>query len=108
MLPEIVTGDLILSKLISVKNLVLPKKLGGSLSLDSLKTTECLVLPEEIEGKLYLQSLVNQGSLVIPESLDLDKLIVNDKIKKEIINNPEKYYKENSNNISEITYKKYR
>ena len=114
-LPESIGGDIYLNSLTSAEGLVLPKYVGGFIDLSSLASAEGLVLPESIGGDIYLNSLTSAEGLVLPKSIGgrivlsrlrttedlklpygfkLNKLYCPYNIKKEIMNNPNKYYME--------------
>ena len=114
-LPESIGGDIYLNSLTSAEGLVLPKYVGGFIDLSSLASAEGLVLPESIGGDIYLNSLTSAEGLVLPKSIggrivlsslrttedlklpygfNLNKLYCPYNIKKEIMNNPNKYYME--------------
>ena len=114
-LPESIGGDIYLNSLTSAEGLVLPKYVGGFIDLSSLASAEGLVLPESIGGDIYLNSLTSAEGLVLPKSIggrivlsrlrttedlklpygfNLNKLCCPYNIKKEIMNNPNKYYME--------------
>lgn len=92
-LPEIISGDLYLSALTSTEDLKLPKTVNGDLVLDSLEELDGLMLPNTINGYLYLNGLKTAQGLKLPYNFNLEKLICNNEIKKEIENNPEKYFR---------------
>ena len=112
-LPESIGGDIYLNSLTSAEGLVLPQYVGGFIDLSSLASAEGLVLPESIGGDIYLNSLTSAEGLVLPKSIggrivlsrlrttedlklpygfNLNKLYCPYNIKKEIMNNPDKYY----------------
>ena len=114
-LPESIGGDIYLNSLTSAEGLVLPKYVGGFIDLSSLASAEGLVLPESIGGDIYLNSLTSAEGLVLPKSIggrivlsrlrttedlklpygfNLKNLDCPYNIKKEIMNNPNKYYME--------------
>ena len=114
-LPQYVGGTIDLHYLTSAEGLVLPQHVGNSIDLHSLTSAEGLVLPESIGGDIYLNSLTSAEGLVLPKSIGgrivlsrlrttedlklpygfkLNKLYCPYNIKKEIMNNPNKYYME--------------
>ena len=114
-LPQYVGGTIDLHYLTSAEGLVLPQHVGNSIDLHSLTSAEGLVLPESIGGDIYLNSLTSAEGLVLPKSIggrivlsrlrttedlklpygfNLNKLYCPYNIKKEIMNNPNKYYME--------------
>ncbi|MCI9084028.1 MAG: hypothetical protein HFH46_00225 [Bacilli bacterium] len=113
-LPKTLNGGLSLDGLTSAEGLVLPETLNGGLSLDSLTSAKGLVLPKTINGYLSLDSLTSAEGLVLPHNFPLELLLCSWEIKNEILNNPEKYYKnvkieeKVSENTSEITLPRYR
>ncbi|MFR6305370.1 MAG: hypothetical protein ACLUNR_00875 [Bacilli bacterium] len=93
-LPKYVGGFIDLSSLASAEGLVLPKYVGGFIDLSSLASAEGLVLPKHVGGNIKLWSLASAEGLVLPHYFDLNKLYCPYNIKKEIMNNPDKYYME--------------
>ncbi|MFR4158590.1 MAG: hypothetical protein ACLT1G_05215 [Bacilli bacterium] len=93
-LPESIGGDIYLNSLTSAEGLVLPKYVGGFIDLSSLASAEGLVLPKHVGGNIKLWSLASAEGLVLPHYFDLNKLYCPYNIKKEIMNNPDKYYME--------------
>ncbi len=63
-------GDLDLSKLTTVEEIILPKKVNGNLHLSGLTSAEGLVLPEEVNGDLNLSSLESAEGLILPKKLN--------------------------------------
>jgi len=93
-LPQYVGSTIDLHSLTSAEGLVLPKYVGGFIDLSSLASAEGLVLPKHVGGNIKLWSLASAEGLVLPHYFDLNKLYCPYNIKKEIMNNPDKYYME--------------
>ena len=90
--PNYISGSLELWHLTTAEGLVLPNYIGGSLELLNLTTAEGLVLPKKIGESLDLSYLTSANGLKLPYGFDLNKLYCPYNIKKEIMNNPDKYY----------------
>ena len=63
------SGNLDLSGLTSVKDLVLPETVGGYLDLSGLTSAKDLVLPKTVDGYLDLRGLTSAKDLVLPETV---------------------------------------
>ena len=93
-LPQYVDGNIGLHYLTSAEGLVLPESIGGDIYLNSLTSAEGLVLPKSIGGRIVLSCLRTTEDLKLPYGFNLNKLYCPYNIKKEIMNNPNKYYME--------------
>ena len=93
-LPRHIDGDLFLDNLTSANGLVLPQSVDGDLDLSGLPSAEGLVLPKSIGGSLWFHRLLSAKGLVLPYDFDLNKLICPDYIKNEILQNPDKYFRQ--------------
>jgi len=93
-LPQHVGNSIDLHSLTSAEGLVLPESIGGDIYLNSLTSAEGLVLPKSIGGRIVLSSLRTTEDLKLPYGFNLNKLYCPYNIKKEIMNNPNKYYME--------------
>ena len=87
-------GNIFLDSLTSAEGLIFPQHISGYIILRSLTSAEGLVLPESIGGNIFLNSLKTADGLKLPYGFDLNKLYCPYNIKKEIMNNPDKYYME--------------
>lgn len=112
--PHTINGYLDLSCLTSAEGAVFPHTINGILYLDSLTSAKGLILPKTINGYLCLDSLTSAEGLVLPHNFPLELLLCSREIKNEILNNPEKYYKnvkiedKANENTSETTLPRYR
>ena len=93
-LPRHIDGDLFLDNLTSANGLLLPQSVDGDLDLSGLPSAEGLVLPKSIGGSLWFHRLLSAKGLVLPYDFDLNKLICPDYIKNEILQNPDKYFRQ--------------
>jgi hypothetical protein len=69
-LPEIVTGDLVINRLISTERIKLPKVVRGNLYLRYLKAGIGLKLPEIVGGTIALDNLGYAEDLEFPKSVE--------------------------------------
>ena len=70
LLPNTINGNLYLNSLINAERLLLPNTIDGDLYLSSLTSAEGLVLPNTINGDLYLHNLTSAEGLVLPNTIN--------------------------------------
>ena len=102
-LPQSVGDDLYLDSLTSAEGLVLPQNIDGDLYLICLTSAEGLVLPQSVGGDLYLDSLTSAEGLVLPYDFKFDHLTCPSNIRNIISKNPDKYFREFSNEEENIS-----
>ncbi|MFZ3230948.1 MAG: hypothetical protein WA160_12140 [Pseudobdellovibrio sp.] len=72
-LPEIVSGSVSLSKMVSIKGLVHPKSIGGDYNLKEVVSAyDGAIMPRKIGGAFKLDKLVSAKSIIMPDFVGED------------------------------------
>ena len=91
--PNFIGEDLILKNLNSYDELILPEFIGGNLLLNNIKRIDNIKFPKYVGGIINLRSLESIEGLELPDNFKLDKLIIKEELKNELIKNKKVYKK---------------
>ena len=91
--PNFIGEDLILKNLNSYDELILPEYIGGNLLLNNIKRIDNIKFPKYVGGIINLRSLESIEGLELPDNFKLDKLIIKEELKNELIKNKKVYKK---------------
>ncbi len=92
------------SETLEKDEIIFPKSIGGNLIAHGLKSfhySGITHFPERVDGAMIFgDRLTSAEGLLLPSDFDLSKLYVSDKVKMEIMQDPDKYYMNSSKNTN--------